>query len=78
MRIIEYTASRLTFYSDRIEELDENDYFIVNVTNDNASYKMTKNEFYETFFNVVNSISYKENGNYNYLKTPKKAFKYIV
>ena len=68
----------MTFYRDRIEELDENDYFVVNVTNDNASYKMRKNEFYETFFNVVNSISYKENGNYNYLKTPKKAFKYIV
>ena len=68
----------MTFYIDRIEELDENDYFKVNVTNDNVSYKMRKNEFYETFFNVINSISYKENGNYNYLKTPKKAFKYIV
>lgn len=76
--MIEYTSTRLTFKKNEIKNLDENEYFKVNVTNDNATYKMTKKEFYKTFLNVVNSISYKENGNYNYKKTPKKAFKYIV
>jgi len=38
---------------------------------------MTKKDFYETFSNVVNSKSYKR-GNYNYLKTPSKAYKYLV
>ena len=76
--MIEYSATRLTFKRDEIEALNENDYFKVNVTNDNTSYKMTKKEFYETFDNVVNSKSYKEIGNYNYGKTPKKAIKYII
>ena len=76
--MLEYTAPRLTFKRDEIEALNENDYFKVNVTNDNASYKMTKKEFYETFDNVVNSESYNEIGNYNYPKTPNKALKYIL
>lgn len=76
--MLEYTATRLTFKRDEIEALNENDYFKVYVTNDNASYKMTKKEFYETFDNVVNSKSYKENGNYNYPITPNSALKYIL
>ena len=76
--MLEYTAARLTFKRDEIEALGEDDYFKIHVTNDNTSYKMTKKEFYETFDNVVKSDSYKEIGNYNYLKTPEKAFIYIV
>ena len=51
--MIEYTATRLTFKRDLIEPLDNQDYIKIHVTNDNASYKMTKIEFYETFDNVV-------------------------
>ena len=40
--MLEYTSTRLTFKRDEIESLNENDYFKVYVTNDNASYKMTK------------------------------------
>lgn len=76
--MLEYTSARLTFKRDDIEALNENDYFKVYVTSDNASYKMTKKEFYETFNNVVDSKSYKKFGNYNYLKTPSKALKYIL
>lgn len=75
--MIEYTAARLTFRRDLIEPLDDEDYFIVHVSNDNSSYKMKKVDFYDTFYNVTRTISYKELGTYNYAKTPKKAFKYL-
>jgi hypothetical protein len=75
--MIAYTATRLTFKRDLIEPLDDEDYFIVHVSNDNSSYKMKKVDFYETFKNVTRTISYKKMGSYNYVKTPKKAFKYL-
>jgi hypothetical protein len=75
--MIEYTASRLTFKRDVIEPLNDKDYFVVHVSNDDSSYKMTKREFHETFNNVIKTSSYKKLGKYNYGKTPKKAFKYL-
>ena len=76
--MIEYTATRLTFKRDKIERLNDDDYIKIHVIQDNATYKMTKREFYQTFDNVVSSKSYKEIGNYNYRKTPKKALKYLI
>jgi hypothetical protein len=75
--MIEYSAARLTFKRDLIEPLDDEDYFIVHVSNDNSSCKMKKIEFYETFNNVTKTSSYKNEGIYIYAKTPKKAFKYL-
>ena len=75
--MFEYTASRLTFKRDLIEPLNDKDYFVVHVSNDDSSYKITKREFYETFSNIVKTKSYKKLGNYNYVKTPEKAFKYL-
>jgi hypothetical protein len=77
INMIEYSATRLTFKRDLIEPLNDEDYFIVHVSNDDSSYKMTKREFYETFNNVIKTSSYKKLGNYNYVKTPEKAFKYL-
>jgi len=74
----EYTRARLTFLRDEIESLKNEDHFIVHVTNDQASYKMTKGDFYNTFNKVVKTKSYLKTGNYNYPKTPNKALKYIV
>ena len=76
--MIEYTATRLKFIRDLIEPLDNQDYIKIHVTNDNASYKMTKIEFDETFDNVVKTKSYREIGNYNYKNTPCKALKYLI
>ena len=75
--IIEYSAARLTFKRDLIEPLGDEDYFIVNVSNDNSSYKMKKTEFYETFNNVTKTSSYKNLGIYSYQQTPKKALNYL-
>ena len=55
--MIEYTATRLTFRRDEIEQLDDGDYIKIHVIQDNATYKMTKREFYQTFDNVVSSKS---------------------
>tara|TARA_B110000967_G_C18418964_1_gene332877 strand:+ start:20 stop:250 length:231 start_codon:yes stop_codon:yes gene_type:complete len=76
--MLEYTRARLTFLRDEIELLKNEDYFIVHVTNDQVSYKMTKGDFYNTFNKVVKTKSYLKTGNYNYPKTPSKALKYIV
>ena len=62
--MIEYTATRLTFKRDEIERLNDDDYIKIHVIQDNATYKMTKREFYQTFYNVVSSRSYKEIGSY--------------
>ena len=77
INMIEYSATRLTFKRDLIEQLNDGDYIKIHVIQDNATYKMTKREFYETFNNVIKTSSYKKLGNYNYGKTPQKAFKYL-
>ena len=76
--MLQYKSTRLTFKRDEIEQLNDSDYIKIHVIQDNATYKMTKREFYQTFYNVVNSKSYKEIGSYNYLKTPNKALKYVI
>tara|TARA_B110000238_G_scaffold111830_1_gene121520 strand:- start:1041 stop:1271 length:231 start_codon:yes stop_codon:yes gene_type:complete len=76
--MLEYTSTRLKFKRDEIEALGDDDYFKIHVTNDQASYKMTKGDFYNTFNKVVKTKSYLKTGNYNYPKTPIKALKYIV
>jgi|TARA_B110000116_G_scaffold191722_1_gene166711 hypothetical protein len=77
INMIEYSATRLTFKKDLIEQLNDGDYIKIHVIQDNATYKMTKREFYQTFYNVVNSKSYKEIGSYNYPTTPNQALKYL-
>ena len=75
--MIEYTATRLTFKRDEIEQLNDGDYIKIHVIQDNATYKMTKREFYETFNNVIKTSSYKKLGSYNYPTTPNQALKYL-
>ena len=76
--MLQYKSTRLTFKRDEIEQLNDGDYIKIYVIQDNASYKMTKREFYQTFDNVVSSKSYREIGNYNYKKTPNKTLKYLI
>lgn len=63
--------TRLTFIRDQIEPLNWDDSFVIRTIKGN--YRMTKREFYDVFSNVVNTISYKENGIYHYPTTSKKA-----
>lgn len=72
-----FNYARLTFIKENIDSLNDDESFTIYVRNDNETFTMTKKDFYETFLNVVNSKSYKR-GNYNYLKTPSKAYKYLV
>ena len=70
----EYTATRLTFKRDEIERLKPSGLIIIHTLD--GTFEMTKAEFYETFHSVVESKSYRDNGNYNYPKTPEKAYKF--
>jgi len=75
--MLSYESARLTFKKELIQPLSWNDEIQITVF-DEAIYKMTKKEFYETFPNVVNTKSYNKIGSYNYKKTPSKAHKFIV
>ena len=72
-----FDYARLTFMKKNIDSLNDDESFTIYVRNENETFTMTKKDFYETFLNVVNSKSYKR-GNYNYKKTPSKAYKYLV
>lgn len=73
---IQYEFSRLCFKADLIEPLDWDDVFCV-ITKD-GDFRMSKQEFYESFPNVVNSVSYREKGIYHYPKTPEKALRFML
>jgi hypothetical protein len=68
---VEYEATRLTFKAKQIEPLEMGQSF--RVITPMGVFQMTKQDFYETFPNVVESSSYQDNGNYNYSVLPKKA-----
>jgi hypothetical protein len=72
-----YEASRLLFKKNIIELLDWDQTFAVRIKDKNEEFVFTKKQFYDTFDNVVNSDSYKLNGNYSYSKTPSKAYKFL-
>ena len=75
---VSYSSTRLLFKRDAIEPLDWGGKFRVYSSNDECSYEMTKREFYDVFSNVVKTKSYKKAGIYHYVKTPAKAFQFIV
>ena len=75
---VSYSSTRLLFKRDEIEPLNWDDKIRIFASNDNSTYEMTKREFYEVFSNVVITKSYKEAGIYHYVKTPAKAFQFIV
>lgn len=75
---VSYSSTRLLFKRDEIELLDWNEKFSVYASNDECTYEMTKKEFYDVFSNVAKTKSYKQAGIYHYVKTPAKAFQFIV
>ena len=66
-----YQHPRLCFKAQLIEPLDPHDIFIV-VTDKDGIFRFSKQDFYTTFPNVVQSISYQINGYYHYPAIPKK------
>ena len=79
----EYNSTRLSFKKATIDAMDDNDILIINVMgaqnpDNNGRFKMTKNQIYQTFDNVINSVAYNRDGNFNYHKTPDKAQQFRV
>ncbi len=77
-RIYQYTSTRLTFRRAIIDQMNDDDILIINVINaqnpnNEVTFIITKTQFYETFDNVVRSVSYNRDGNYNYRTTPQEA-----
>ena len=69
---VTYRAARLTFYRDIIEPLRAEQSFTIECRD--GTFTMTKRDFYDVFDHVTESDSYRLQGNYNYSKTPDKAF----
>jgi hypothetical protein len=68
---------RLTFEKHVIDRLSMDQVFEV-ITSDGI-YSFTKAEFFEVFPNVVNSISYRENGLYHFKPpTPRRAYRFLL
>ena len=79
----EYSSTRLTFRRATIDAMDDNDILIINVIgaqnpDNNGIFKMTKRQINQTFDNVINSVAYNRDGNYNYQRTPNQAQQYRV
>ena len=77
-KIFEYNSTRLSFRKATIDAMNDNDILIINVIgaenpDSNGRFKMTKTEIYQTFDNVIYSVAYNRDGNFNYPKTPNKA-----
>ncbi len=78
-----YERSRLTFIPKLIEPLEPEDSF--RVVTPQATFQMTKEQFYEDFHHVVESSTYagdlqsgKKGKRYSYWKAPRKAYKYLI
>lgn len=80
-REFKYQSTRLSFRKNIIEQMLYSDILIIEVVgaqnpDNNGVFRLTKNDIYNTFSNVINSNSYKIDGNYNYIRTPTKANRY--
>jgi hypothetical protein len=82
-QFFEFTSTRLSFRKATIDAMDDNDILIINVIgaqnpDNNGSFKMTKLQIFQTFDNVINSVAYNRDGNYNYQSTPNKVQQFRV
>jgi hypothetical protein len=68
---VSYSASRLRFYADIIEPLAMN--AVIEIVSPDATWQMTKADFYRVFPNVVASNSYVKARDYHYPTPPAKA-----
>ncbi len=74
--VARYRSSRLLFRADVIEPLADEDSFCVETPS--MTFRMTKEEFYSVFENVVSSASYRERGLYHCSSVPKKALRFVI
>jgi hypothetical protein len=73
--VAEWTAPRLTFYRHKIDPLRIKDSFRISVEGEGV-FHMTREQFQETFNDVVLASSYRENGIFTYNVTPEKALRF--
>jgi hypothetical protein len=81
--IYEYTATRFSFRRAKIDIMNENDVLYINVANaqipeNEGRFKITKEQIFEHYNNVIESVAYQRDGNYNYKTTPKSADQFRV
>jgi hypothetical protein len=76
VRVVTYSASRLLFKADIIDELAGSDRF--RVVTPVGSYEMSKKDFLRVFSRVVETRSYRESRVYHYPKVPAAAAQFKV
>jgi hypothetical protein len=73
---VSYSAPRLRFYADIIEPLAMS--AVIEIVSPDATWRMTKADFYRVSPNVVASKSYVQAHYYHYPKPPEKAEQFRV
>jgi hypothetical protein len=73
---VSYSAPRLRLYADLIEPLPMD--AVIEIVSPDATWQMTKSDFYRVFPNVVVSNSYVKARYYHYPKPPGKAEQFRV
>jgi len=73
---VSYSAPRLRFYADIIEPLAMN--AVIEIISPDATWRMTKSDFYRVFPNVIASNSYVKARYYHYPTPPAKAGQFRV
>ena len=76
---VKYKHSRLCFLRDKIDPLEDDDYFQVETAKD-GTFVFSKKDFNEkgVFFHVTESESYSKDGIYHYPKPPRKALRFKI
>ncbi len=74
-REFKYQSTRLSFRKNIIEQMLYSDILIIEVVgaqnpDNNGVFKLTLEDIYNTFPNVINSAAYQIGGNYNYKQNP--------
>lgn len=82
-REFRYQSTRLSFRKNIIEQMLNNDILIIEVVgaqnpDNNGVFKLTLDDIYKTFPNVIKSDAYLIGGNYNYKQNPMKVNQFRV
>jgi hypothetical protein len=71
-----YQAPRLSFRAPVISTLGDDDVF--EVATPMGRFRMSRRDFESTFPEALNSVSYREQGEYQFPRIPYKAFRFFV
>ena len=74
--VCSYESQHLAFRKRDIEPLENGD--VIEIATPAGTFRMTRGDLYADFPEVVESVSYRDEGEYHFPKIPYKAFRFLV